>query len=346
MDWIRENKMISTLAGVMAAGVLVLGYLLFEAWGGYSTAMDEYSALGQQIAQIKGLALAPTEQNLKAKQALVDEYGANVSKLGGALLILQPASAPTKQAEFQTKLKDRVVQLKNLAQKQKVSLPPDFALGFSEYLGTLPTSDRVATELSGYLDGVEAIVKLAVTSNVKSIDLLERASLADEKQAAPRQPQASAGRPAVAPPGIRPAVTSVSLIEKRNVSIVMTLDQAALQLILSRLANPDDMKVRPEVDQSYFTSLRVLRVENQTKEGPIRRDSSGALSADAAATPPPAPPAPTENQPAADNANKALLPPPPAPADSVPVIGQELLKAQMEIDLVKFSDAIKVPAAP
>ncbi|MFN9941526.1 MAG: hypothetical protein ACK56I_18815 [bacterium] len=175
---------------------------------------------------------------------------------------------------------------------------------------------------------------------------MERASLADEKQAAPRQPQASAGRPAVAPPGIRPAVTSVSLIEKRNVSIVMTLDQAALQLILSRLANPDDMKVRPEVDQSYFTSLRVLRVENQTKEGPIRRDSSGALSADAAATPPPAPPAPTENQPAADNANKALLPPPPAPADSVPVIGQELLKVQMEIDLVKFSDAIKVPAAP
>lgn len=346
MDWIRENKMISTLAGVMAAGVLVLGYLLFEAWGGYSTAMDEYSALGQQIAQIKGLALAPTEQNLKAKQALVDEYGANVSKLGGALLILQPASAPTKQAEFQTKLKDRVVQLKNLAQKQKVSLPPDFALGFSEYLGTLPTSDSVATELSGYLDGVEAIVKLAVTSKVKSIDLLERASLADEKQAAPRQPQASAGRPAAAPPGSRPAATSASLIEKRNVSIVMTLDQAALQLILSRLANPDDMKVRPEVDQSYFTSLRVLRVENQTKEGPIRRDSSGALSADAAATPPPAPPAPTENQPAADNANKALLPPPPAPADSVPVIGQELLKVQMEIDLVKFSDAIKVPAAP
>jgi hypothetical protein len=346
MDWIRENKMISTLAGVMAAGVLVLGYLLFEAWGGYSTAMDEYSALGQQIAQIKGLALAPTEQNLKAKQALVDEYGANVSKLGGALLILQPASAPTKQAEFQTKLKDRVVQLKNLAQKQKVSLPPDFALGFSEYLGTLPTSDSVATELSGYLDGVEAIVKLAVTSKVKSIDLLERASLADEKQGAPRQPQASAGRPAVAPPGSRPAATSASLIEKRNVSIVMTLDQAALQLILSRLANPDDMKVRPEVDQSYFTSLRVLRVENQTKEGPIRRDSSGALSADAAATPPPAPPAPTENQPAADSANKALLPPPPAPADSVPVIGQELLKVQMEIDLVKFSDAIKVPAAP
>lgn len=346
MDWIRENKMISTLAGVMAAGVLVLGYLLFEAWGGYSTAMDEYSALGQQIAQIKSLALAPTEQNLKAKQALVDEYGANVSKLGGALLILQPESAPTKQAEFQTKLKDRVVQLKNLAQKQKVSLPPDFALGFSEYLGTLPTSDRVATELSGYLDGVEAIVKLAVNSNVKSIDLLERAFLADEKQAAPRQPQASAVRPAVAPPGIRPAATSASLIEKRNVSILMTLDQAALQLILSRLANPDDMKVRPEVDQSYFTSLRVLRVENQTKEGPIRRDSSGALSADAAATPPPAPPAPTENQPAADNANKALLPPPPAPADSVPVIGQELLKVQMEIDLVKFSDAIKVPAAP
>lgn len=330
MDWIRENKVLATILGVIAAGVLGLGYLLFDAWGAYSTAKDNYVALGGEIAQIKGLALAPTEQNLKAKKALVDEYGANVSKLGGALLFLQPVPAPSKQAEFQSKLKDRVLQIKNLAQGLKVSLPPDFALGFTEYLGSLPSSDAVATELSGYLDGVEAIVKLALSSNVKSIDLLERAALPNEKGAtAPRPSQP--GRPTA-------AAAQPALVEKRNVSVVMTLDQGSLQLILSRLANPADMKVRPDADQSFFTSLRVLRVENQAKEGPVRHESVAAIQGPGGD--------PSATAPATTAASSALAPPPAAAADSVPVIGQELLKVQMEIDLVKFSDAVKVSTAP
>jgi len=341
MDSIRENKVLATILGVIAAGVLGLGYLLFDAWGAYSTAKDEYVALGGQIAQIKGLALAPTEQNLKAKKALVDEYGANVSKLGGALLFLQPVPAPSKQAEFQTKLKDRVLQIKNLAQGLKVSLPPDFGLGFTEYLGALPTSDAVATELSGYLDGVEAIVKVALSSNVKSIDLLERAALPNENGAA--QKPAQAGRPTAVG---RPAAAQAALVEKRNVSIVMTLDQGTLQLIMSRLANPVDMKVRPDADQSFFTSLRVLRVENQAKEGPVRRESVAAMQASGGDTSS-QPGGDSSSQPAAPaGANSALAPPPAAAADSVPVIGQELLKVQMEIDLVKFSDAVKVSTAP
>jgi len=345
MDWIRENKVLATILGVIAAGSIGLGYLLFDAWGSYSAARDEYTALGGQIAQIKGLALAPTEQNLKAKKALVDEYAANVSKLGGALLFLQPVPAPSKQAEFQTKLKDRVVQIKNLAQSLKVSLPPDFGLGFTEYLGALPPSDAVATDLSGYLDGVEAIVKLALNSNVKSIDLLERAPLPSEKQGTARQTQPAATQAGMPGQGRPVASAPASIVEKRNVSIVMTLDQTALQLIMSRLANPADMKVRPDADQSFFTSLRILRVENQAKEGPVRHESVAAMQGgDNGGQPPVQPPG---GSPAVSSSGStALAPPPPAAADSVPVIGQELLKTQMEIDLVRFSDAVRVSTAP
>lgn len=344
MDWIRENKVLATILGVIAAGSIGLGYLLFDAWGAYSAARDEYTALGGNIAQIKGLALAPTEQNLKAKKALVDEYAANVSKLGGALLFLQPVPVPSKQAEFQTKLKDRVVQIKNLAQSLKVSLPPDFGLGFTEYLGALPTSDAVATELSAYLDGVEAIVKLALNSNVKSIDLLERAQLPNEQQASARPVQPARTQAGMPGQGRPAASAPASIVEKRNVSIVMTLDQPALQLIMSRLANPTDMKVRPDADQSFFTSLRILRVENQAKEGPVRQESVAAMQQGGVGggeSPSP------DGSPAVNSgASTTLAPPLPAAADSVPVIGQELLKAQMEIDLVKFSDAVRVSTAP
>jgi hypothetical protein len=331
MDWIRENKTLASILGVIAAGVLGLGYLLYEAWGAYSTAKDEYLALGGQVAQIKGMALAPTEQNLKAKQALVEEYGSNVTKLDGALKFLQPALPPTKQADFQAKLKDRIGQIKSLAQSQKVSLPADFALGFSDYLVALPASDATATNLSAYLDGVEAIVSCAINSGVKSIDLLERDPIPNEKEVAPTRTVRPGGQPGRGP---TPS-PAAGITEKRSVSLVITLDQGTLQNFLSKLANPVDMKIKPEADQSIFTSVRVLRIENQAKEGPVRRkmastSTSGtdfSTGGDATAK--------------ADGASddKSLAPPAPSSPDSVPVIGQEVLKSQMEIDIVHFIDA-------
>jgi hypothetical protein len=339
MDWIRENKVLSAILGVIVVGVAGLGYLLFDSWSSYTAARDEYMALGGQISQIKSLSLAPTAENLKAKQALVDEYSANVTKLGGALLYLQPPAAPLKQAEFQAKLKERVLEIKKQAAEAKIAIPAEFSFGFGEYLNSLPNSDATATELSGYLDGVEAVVKLMLACKVKSIDLLERKPLAMEKDAAkstsnqPNKGSISAGRPST------PAVAQIA--EKRQVSAVVTLDQAALQSLMSKLANPADMKISPEADQSHFASLRVLRVENQSKEGPIRRKSVIASGGDTDLKPVVAPKTSAGTDKNAQAGPAVLAPPPAAPADSVPVIGQELLKAQLELDLVKFLDAAK-----
>jgi hypothetical protein len=79
MDWIRENKVLSAILGVIVVGAAGLGYTLYDSWNSYTVVRDEYMALGGQISQIKSLSLAPTPQNLQAKQALVEEYSANVS---------------------------------------------------------------------------------------------------------------------------------------------------------------------------------------------------------------------------------------------------------------------------
>jgi hypothetical protein len=343
MDWIRENKLLSTILGVIAAGCLGLGYLLFDSWGGYTTARDEYIVLGTQISQIKSLSLAPTDGNLKTKQALVDEYSSNVAKLSGALFYLQPPVPPIKQSEFQAKLKERVLAVKKLAADAKISLPAEFSFGFSEYLNALPNSDITATELSGYLDGIEAVVKLMLSCRVKSIDLLTRTPLPIEKEAPKATSGIGLGRPSNANRTATKIVATVA--EKRQISIVVTLEQSALQQAMSKMANPVDMKVTEAGDQSHFASLRVLRVENQVKEGPIRRKSSVAEPDDTQVIKPieaPAVKAAGGNTGATEAGPVILIPPSPAAADSVPVIGQELLKAQMEIDLVKFLDASKV----
>jgi hypothetical protein len=116
-----------------------------------------------------------------------------------------------------------------------------------------------------------------------------------------------------------------AILEKRQIALILTLDQGPLQLLISRLANPSDMP--------FFTSIRLLRIENERQDGPLRSDVR-------------LPAAPSEGGAAAETPTAAaatdeIKPPPPAPVDSVPVIGKELLKVRMEIDLIKFLDAAK-----
>lgn len=323
MDWIRENKPLAAILGVILAATLGLGYVLFDAWSGYTETKESYLGLGSQIAGLKSSRLAPTEENLKAKKALVDEYATLVNQLGGALVILQPPVQPIKDIEFQAKLKTKIAEARKAATLAKMNLPADFAFGFDDYTAGLPKSAEAAAELSSFLDAVDELVRLFMKCGVESVDLLERSKLPQEMD----QAASNAQRGVAAAPAI---------LEKRQISVILTLDQGPLQLLISRLANPSDMP--------FFTSLRLLRIENEKQDGPLRAEvrlpessanpggNSGAADATAS---------PDQAKPAADE----IKPPAPAPVDSVPVIGKERLKVRMEIDLVKFLDAARGAAS-
>ena len=326
MDWIRENKPLAAILGVIIAGSLALGYLLFGAWSSYSEAKENFLAQGAQVAALKSARLSPSDANLQAKRALVEEYAANVNRLGGALLILQPPVLPIKDIEFQTKLKAKIAEARQSATNSKLSLPAEFAFGFDEYTSSLPKAEAAA-ELSNYLDAMVELVKLLMLCGVQSLDVLERSKLPLEQESAVASPQQRAIRLGARQPTM--AMTAPSIYESRRVSIILTLDQGPLQLLVSRLANPSDMP--------FFTSLKVLRIENEMQEGPIRSDISVPQAE-----------VPTEGAavtPAASTASNEIKPPPPAPVDSVPVIGRERLKVRMEIDLLKFLDAARGVAA-
>jgi hypothetical protein len=323
MDWIRENKPLAVILGVIIAGSLALGYLLSDAWSSYTETKDAYLNMGSQVAGLKGSRLAPTEDNVKAKQAMVDEYAANVNRLGGALLILQPPVQPIKDIEFQAKLKSKIAEARKAASLSKMALPPEFAFGFDDYTTGLPKSAAAAAELSSYLDAMDELVKLFMQCSVQSVDLLERSKLAVEQDQVPPPSQGnSRGRTQA-----QQQVAS-SILEKRQISVILTLDQGPLQLLISRLANPSDMP--------FFTSLRLLRIENERQDGPLRSDVRLPEVV-------PQPGRGTDAAPAA--ASDEIKPPPAAPVDSVPVIGKERLKVRMEIDLVKFLEAAKGVAA-
>lgn len=316
MDWIRENKPLAAILGIIIAGSLALGYLLFDAWSNYTETKDGYLNLGSQVAGLKGARLAPSEENVKAKQALVDEYAALVNRLGGALLILQPPVQPIKDIEFQAKLKTKIAEARKAASLSKMQLPSEFAFGFDDYTSGLPKSAAAAAELSNFLDAMDELVKLFMQCGVQSLDLLERSKLAVEQGASAPATQGNSGS------GMQGQQQASAILEKRQISVILTLDQGPLQLLISRLANPSDM--------AFFTSLRLLRIENERQDGPLRSDVK---------LPDTPSPSPEGGTPPA--ASDEIKPPPPAAVDSVPVIGKELLKIRMEIDLIKFLDAAK-----
>lgn len=319
MDWIRENKPLAAILGVTLVGSLALGYLLFGAWSQYNETKDGYLGLGSQVAALNSARLAPTVDNLKAKQALVDEYAALVNRLGGALLIMQPPVQPIKDIEFQAKLKTKITETRNAATAVNMSLPPEFAFGFDDYTTGLPKSAAAAAELSSFLDAMDELMKLFMKCGVISVDLLERSKLTVEQG------------PVATPSGnVRPGTqaqpqAASPILEKRQISVIATMDQGPLQLLISRLANPSDMP--------FFTSLRLLRIENERQDGPVRSDVRAAE-----APPPP-------DGAVVAGATDEIKPPPPAPHDSVPIIGRERLKVRMEIDLIKFLAVAQAGAA-
>lgn len=328
MDWIRDNKPLAVILGIILAASLALGYLLFDSWSKYSETKDSYVGLGANVAQMRSMRLAPTEENLKAKQALVDEFAVQVNQLGKTLLILQPKVEPIKNIDFQAKLKEKVAEARKEAGLARLALPAEFAYGFDEYTSNLP-SEAASTELSGYLDAMVTIVKLFMSCNVESVDVLDRSRLPveDGGKAATPAPQQRNGRPGAG----QMAQAGPSILEKRQISVVLTLDQGALQNLVTKLATPSDMP--------FFTTLRLLRIENQRQEGPARAEGATAAVAPPAPAPAPAPGATPAAGGQATAASDEIRPPDPAPADAVPLIGMEKLRVRMDIDLVKFLDA-------
>ncbi|WP_395737730.1 Amuc_1100 family pilus-like protein [Prosthecobacter sp.] len=328
MDWIRDNKPLAAILGVTLLGSLALGYLLFASWSEYTEASETYQAVGQQIGALKGERLSPTDANLKSKQAVVAEYSAQVNKLGAALLFLQTPAEPIKEIDFQAKLKTKISETRTQAAEKKMQLPADFAFGFEEYTGKLPVSAAAATELSGYLDALHELVQLLMKSGVQSVDLFQRSKLPIESQATAPQPannnNNNFGRQVQGPAPIS---------EKRQIVLNLTLDQGPLQLLVSRLTNPEDMK--------YFTSLRLLRIENEKQDGPLRKDVKIAPQDQNVLSGTPVQDTTKKEEVASDD----IKPPAPAYEDTRQVFGSEPLKVRMEIDLVKFLDAAKGVAA-
>jgi hypothetical protein len=339
MDWIRENKTLATLMGVFLAAAMGLGFLLVSSYSAYAESRQRFDSANSSLAGMKSADLFPSEENLGKKKALVDEYEQKVTTLSKVLLSLQPPVEPISETDFQAKLKTKIAEIRAKAGKV-TQLPGDFALGFSEYTASLPKSAAIAKELSDYLDASEAVVSVLIDAGVESVDTFDRSQLGSESgepTAPPAPPAPRPGQPQRpgAPSAAGAAAKQVAkLVERRTLTLTLTTDQGSLQTVLNQLASPSKMP--------HFAAVRLLRIENEKSEGPLRATVAQDLSRSRApqveegfeqmviATDGTPQAAPKEEGP------EVIKAPKPANKDAVGVLGQEKLKVYVELDLIKF----------
>lgn len=342
MDWIRENKTLAAIVGIMVAGGIGLGVLVFMAYSGYTESLDRFDTVNNGLAAIKGAKLYPNAANVDEKEKAVSEYEQAVSQLGGALLILQQKTETISDTDFQAKLKAKIADTKKLAADYQSQLPGDFALTFDTYTSSLPRSAEAATALSGYLDAVDAITRTAIEAGVKSIDTMERSELMVEKGAPPPAPEPSkkstssrsSSRPGAKGSAPVKQVEVEKALERRTIKVTLTTDQGPLQVLLNKLATTKEMP--------FFTVVRQLRIENEKQEGPLKTAFTpgvaipdGSTGIDGAA-PVPQPAAADGTAQPEQPKRQIIEPAKPAPPDSIAVLGQEMLKVYLEIDIVQF----------
>jgi hypothetical protein len=323
MNWIQQNKRLAAILGIMIAGGLGLGYMLYSGWSDYSAAQGEWESKSRDTTKMENSKVYPSAANVKALDQEIADYRGEFKLL--RLALLDPASQrpikPLSETEFQAKVKERTKAVLQKADEFGIKkLPPNFALGFEEYSGKLPLNAEAAAELNIHLEVMEAFIMTLVDARVESIDQLQRFRLSCEDQKTPGTTTAGQ-RPAVNP---TPAANAEQVLDRYTIKCNFTTDQRQLETVMNNLSNA--------AKTNDFLAVRLMRVENEKTEAPTRDEIRAAQrnnsANDSSATSSVVDPR--------VRATNIIAPPKPLPADARTIIGGEILKVYLEVDYIRF----------
>src|SRR5436190_4258161 len=106
MNWIKQNRQLATLLGIMIAGIVGLGIWLFLAWSDFSSARDEWNSMSQKTTTMERNKVYPSADNVKALDQKISDYSEKFGTLRKVLLgpELQQEVKPITETEFQARV--------------------------------------------------------------------------------------------------------------------------------------------------------------------------------------------------------------------------------------------------
>ena len=239
-----NHKAWLTTFGIFAA--LFIGGSAFYAFSGYSKYSDAMGSWDVKVRTIESLERKvpyPSEGNAEALAGKKDEFEKAVLELFESLKAFQrPLDAQLANTVFQGNVKQRVQSFREYAKTEGMELlddPQAFQLGFDSYATDIPKPELVPY-LDYELEAIDKLLRQLVDTDAEALLTFERDPIPGEDGGAERQES--------------------GVVHKYPIRLRIRAKHASFQNFINQMAN----------DEEFFYILRVLKVKNESPEGPIK----------------------------------------------------------------------------
>lgn len=246
-----NSKVWLTTFGVVAFLVIAgSGFYAFSSYSKYQEALTSWDDKVSTIENLEKRVPYPNEENAEAVEKEAEAYRTAVNALESTLNTFQRELNTTlANTEFQQRVKTRVEDFRAYAAQNNFEIVTEdgFYLGFDAYSAVVPSQDLVP-ELDYELEAIDHLLRKLVDSGSKTMTSFERDPIPGET-GGPEKKQAG-------------------VLQKYPVRIRFQGEHAVLQDFINVLAN----------DRQFFYIVRVLKVQNENQEGPLKLTAEGGAA--------------------------------------------------------------------
>ena len=257
MNWYQENRWLGNFLIAFVLTIVITLWFLFHARNSFADASAELNQVATERSRLEHLNPFPNEDNFRKTETALENYRAELEKTKGELkkrVVPEAALAPN---EFQSRLRQAIVNATERARANRVKLPEPFFLGFDEFATTLPnTAD--APRLGQELAEVVVLINILTDAHIDAITALKRVKPAE---------------PAVSPTPAKAAAPS-SIVERAVVDLSFTASPSAMRKVLNQISS----------SEAAFFVVRALHVQNEQQKGPPREATGAGKSTSSGAS--------------------------------------------------------------
>jgi hypothetical protein len=347
MDWIRQNNFLATFGGIMLLGFLGLGFFAFSSWNGYSAAIDEFESTRTKLTGLEGAPLHPNPENLQMVKTQVDAYETAVDALFTKLKSAQPPLPAIDDVDVTTfgkKIQTKLAPFQEKAKEREVLLGDNFYMGMDRYRGSQVANEEIAQKLEWALGGIAVLGDLVLESGIDTLNVFKRYEEPWEDPSAKPEPKketrsrssrnrrGSRDSPKIKSPSA--AAQMADMLESSRVRMRLTGTPDSITNFFNLVSN----------NKEYHFWIRWAKVANETPSGPSRGkvfnpypvtdDLDGGAAAEPEETGQGDEEVDGEGTPPAEEETET----PQAMIDIFPILGDEKVRADVVIDIVRFRD--------
>src|SRR6478672_6598130 len=175
MNWFRENPFWSAFIAIAGGALLLAAALFWWTKGRYEDAMAKYRESAAEQTRLEGGNPYPSAATGGKMKTYLDNYKVTLDKLKAELKTRMLTEAPLAPNEFQTRLRQAIIQTAENARNNRVKLPANFFLGFDEFVSSLPSLEE-APALGQELSQIQLLLNTIIEARVDAITAFHRVS--------------------------------------------------------------------------------------------------------------------------------------------------------------------------